>query len=175
MKSLMQDFINLSEDVDFNCGTSFMSRGQGGGWMNHKITAENLFVILKGILPTDKFLQVLADDFKIVGEIQPDGDYWMRAGNGGNRFIADSLFFSVYKTLYTVQHFRRKEGCNGIHGSVLDTLQVCGYKIDKQLEKTVDKLDRVNLINNYGWSDGFYVNNIFKNLHFIKASDRVIK
>lgn len=164
MKSLMQDFINLSEDVDLNCGTCFMSRGQGG-WMNHEITAENLFVILKGILPIDKFLQVLSDDFKTVCNIHPDGNYWIKVVGGGNRFIADSLFFSTYKTLYTVQHFRRKEGCNGIQGSVLDTLQVCGYKMNKDLEKVINKLDRVNLISNGGGA--FYVNNISKNLHFI--------
>ena len=91
MKSLMQDFINLSEDVDLNCGTCFMSRGQGG-WMNHKISAENLFVILKGILPIDKFLQVLSDDFKTVCNIHPDGNYWIKVVGGGNRFIADPLF-----------------------------------------------------------------------------------
>lgn len=37
--------------------------------------------------------------------------------------------------------------------------------MNKDLEKVINKLDRVNLISNGGGA--FYVNNISKNLHFI--------
>lgn len=173
MKSLVQDFINLSNDVDLNGGTCFMSRAQGGGWMNHDVSAENLFIILKKMLNVEEFSSVLSDDFSLLDGVESNDDYWIRPANGGNYFKADSQFFHVYKSLYTYQHCNRRVGINGIQGNVIDTLKFLGYNINKQLEKTIDKLDKVNLINIYHDQNIFYVNNLFKNLHFIGDKEKV--
>lgn len=173
MKSLIEDFINLSNDVDLNSGTCFMSRAQGGGWMNHNISAENLFVILKEMLNIEEFSLVLSNDFSLLDGVESNDDCWIRHATGGNRFKADSQFFHVYKSLYAYQHCNRIVGINGVTGNVLDTLKFLGYNVNKQLEKTIDKLDKVNLINIYHDQDIFYVNNIFKNLHFMRDKEKV--
>jgi hypothetical protein len=172
MKSLVHDFINLSNDVDLNSSTCFMSRARGG-WMNHDISAENLFVILKEMLNIEEFSSVLSDDFSLLDGVEHNEDYWIRTANGGNRFKADSQFFHVYKTLYTYQHCNRRVGINGVTGNVIDTLKFLGYSVNKQLEKTIDKLDKVNLININHDKNIFYVNSIFKNLHFIGDKEKV--
>lgn len=170
--SFVNNLIDVSKVVDLHSNLNFMYYS-GGGCAESKVDG-TLYDIFKDVVThadiikivTDDFIEVVNEDFDDIVAVQ---------GIQGGRFIkVTPLFFSAYKALYAKQYQSRLEGVNFVTGDILSVLVDSGFKVNKELKRNIEILEKLLVHKN---KNSFIVFNIYKNMsgiEYIKTNKQEI-
>lgn len=170
--SFVNNLLDVSKEVDLHSWLEFMYP-RGGGCAGHSIDG-TLYEILRELgsdadvirAVTDDFIEIVNENFDDIVAVQ---------GIQGGRFIkVTPLFFSAYEALYAKQYQSRLEGVNFVTGDILSVLVDSGFKVNKELKRSIEILEKLLVHKN---KNSFIVFNIYKNMsgiEYIKTNKQEI-
>lgn len=149
----------MSKEVDLHSRLEFMYP-RGGACAGYGIDG-TLYEILRELGSDTDVIKAVTDDFiEIVNE--NFDDIVAVQGLQGGRFIkVTPLFFSAYKALYEKQYQSRLEGVNFVTGDIPSVLVESGFKVNKELKRSIEILEKLLVHKN---KDSFIVFSIYKNM-----------
>ena len=170
--SFVNNLINMSKEVDLHSWLEFMYP-RGGACAGYGIDG-TLYEILRELGSDTDVIKAVTDDFiEIVNE--NFDDIVAVQGLQGGRFIkVTPLFFSAYKALYAKQYQSRLEGVNFVTEDILSVLVDSGFKVNKELKRSIEILEKLLVHKN---KNSFIVFNIYKNMsgiEYIKTNKQEI-